>query len=403
MVDSGASLGRASGGSACIRSPRAASTIAWLGRLGFATKALVYGVLGGLLMRSAVSGVQDDASPQGVFVLVAGLPVGDALLATITAGVLAYAGWRVCEGLLGVGSSSRLSAAGNAFRFRVSPLVSAAVYIGYAAFVIKLLLRQDPGAGPQPLDLHPAAAFFLAAAFLAAFVSQAVHVVTGQFLQELKPVVLADARVRRTASAVGRIGFAARAVVFMLVSVLFWKVLTGTLGDDDDDDDDGKRSGEQIVSRALNVLLGNAAGRVWLFITGAGLLVYAAFAFWCVAIRAFPTQPPVFYRELPVDTPPHDVRVGELEVARAGAPPAADDAALHAGAGHDKDDCVAREQLHGRSGSDGTGGQWDALLRDAASGTDSVPLQGGTHAADGSVAVAGGQRTEGGVVAGFHA
>jgi hypothetical protein len=260
--------------------------VAILGQVGFAVKSLVYGILGGLICSSAVSNRIVDESPQGVFVLVAGFPVSNVWMSILAVGVGVYAFWRFSEGVLGQGSSPDLTAFTNCFRFRVSPIVSGTVYVIYCVYIIGLMFYGgQTKASPGSQLLNPALSAIVAIAFLLGFIAQMVHTVRGQFLDELKDSVFNNKPLFYAMNLIGRIGFLGRGLLFMLVSVLFWKQLSGTLDSDDDPD-------RPSITRALATLHGNKAGRAFLFVVGFSLLVYALFAAMCVVFREFPTRTP---------------------------------------------------------------------------------------------------------------
>jgi hypothetical protein len=212
-------------------------------------------------------------SPQAVFLLVGSFPIAQAWLVAMGCGVLLYCLWRLSEGVTGQGWRSTARLASNVFRYRVSPLVSGAVYLSYAVYVFELMDRavsggDGDGGGDTPSDNGDeeqsmptvALAFLLAVAFLAAFLSQLVQAVRplSQFVQELDPGKLrGHPHLRPALIWVGRAGFCGRAIVFMLVSVLMWKVVAGTLSSDEE-----SRRGS-IMTRALLVLHQSTAGRVF--------------------------------------------------------------------------------------------------------------------------------------------
>lgn len=261
-----------------------------LGRLGWLSKAFVYACLGGLLCRGAVSDDVKRESPQAVFVLVGSFPVGNVWLSALALGVAVYALWRFVEGLLGQGYSPDASAASNIFRYRVSPLTSGGVYVAYLVFLCEVLLDVDDGDGEKGDQSEtipsPGLCALLAVAFLAATLSQLVQTLRphAQFCQELDPaVVAAHPSAAAVVKVMGRVGFAGRATLFMLVSVLFWKALSGTLSDDE------SASTGSNMARALRSLHGSGAGRAFLFVLGIALLDYAMFATANVWMRSFPT------------------------------------------------------------------------------------------------------------------
>lgn len=259
------------------------------GQLGWLAKAFVYASLGGLLCRGAASDDVQHESPQAVFLLVGSFPIGKVWLSALALGVAIYATWRLVEGVLGQGYSSSASTFSNLFRFRVSPLTSGAVYIAYLVFLCKVLFQVDSSASgndQQEGIPSPAMCFLLGTAFLAATIAQLVQTFRheAQFCQELDPAMTAQhPRLTFFVKALGRVGFAGRAVLFMLISVLYWKAVAGSLSRED------YESTGSNMARALRTLHGSAAGRGFLFVLGVALLLYGIFALANVRMRSFPT------------------------------------------------------------------------------------------------------------------
>lgn len=120
-------------------------------------------------------------------------------------------------------------------------------------------------------------------AFFIALITQLVNAITGNFIPDLKTSA-PDAR-RWEAIIVhtsGRIGFAARGVVFGTLSGFFWESLA-------------KRNvsgNSSVVGAAINKLANRSGGKFFLMVIAIGLIIYALFAISNAYYKYFPTPPP---------------------------------------------------------------------------------------------------------------
>lgn len=105
--------------------------ISFLGKVGFAGKAIVYGAIGGITINVALGG-HGDSSPQGVFLLLGDNSVGIPVLIVMAVCLMAYSLWRFAEASTGQGSDAQFSRKKNIFKYRVSPAVSGLVYVAYS-------------------------------------------------------------------------------------------------------------------------------------------------------------------------------------------------------------------------------------------------------------------------------
>lgn len=265
------------------------------GRVGWLCKAVIYGVIGGLVCSSVVLDVDKNESPQGVFVFLGSSPNGSgiAFLLVVLVGVLMYAIWRLTEAVSGQGYTDEYSKLKNFFRFRLSPFVSGSVYIAYAVSVIELLRHASEGIeGSSGATCFPECwrattlgiiglAVFSLALFIG-FVTQIVPVFTGRFMKEMKDIVVGHQKLYWFTQVTGRVGFFGRALLFLLVAIAFAQVLLGY----------GFTQDERYhtMAQALNHWRQYTLGKVVLFTMGTSLVVYSLFAGLCVLVRKFPTR-----------------------------------------------------------------------------------------------------------------
>ncbi len=280
------------------------------GRIGFFTKAFIYGFIGGLILQSTFSSLENNDSPQGVFILLGSAPNGASHvnLILMLAGVCIYATWRFWEGTSGQGYDPNFSRRKNFFKYRLSPIASGGVYTAYAIYIITLFVgtKANPGQSTRQQDSScfpicwrnsiggKIGLILLATAFTIATITQLIPACTGNFRNEInfnKFKTKFGKIVKYPFLIAGHLGFFARAVLFFLVCFLFWKIVFG----------------EQIflnpqqatVSQAINAIRNLIIGKIVMGVLGAGLLLYGIFAALCSYYKIFPTPPPSANQTLP--------------------------------------------------------------------------------------------------------
>lgn len=193
-------------------------------RAGYAARAAVYLMLGYLGL--ATSRVEGTSS---VMVDLKALPAGEVVLALTAAGLFGYALFRI------YGAARDLDCDGTGAKGlgrRIGKVASGVAHLGLCYLAVKLLTGGGEGESGAAADMAreaPGGAliFLVAAAGLAAAaVEQGVKAATGRFME------LLAADTPPMAEAVGRIGYAARAVVF---AILAWQAARAGLGDNDGD------------------------------------------------------------------------------------------------------------------------------------------------------------------------
>jgi len=281
-----------------------------IGRIGFAIKALLYGFLGYLCLKSVFGDEQTvNESPQGVFIFLDSQSDGFSHVALITVftGITVYSIWRFWEGLSGQGYDSNFSNKKNFFRYRLSPLASGLVYSLYALYIIFVITgpKPLPNASSRPTDatcfplcwrdtsLGKAGLTLLAIAFTIAMITQLIQTFTKTFHAEMQTAFL-DTNdewrcLRKTVKLIfytaGHVGFAGRSLYFGLVAYLFWRVLFGGVIFLDQT--------ESTTGQAVTAVQTTIAGKVLVGILGFGLMIYGFYVFLCVFLRRFPTPPPI--------------------------------------------------------------------------------------------------------------
>ena len=286
-----------------IRTPRQVSIkrgslVAWMGRAGFLAKAVIWSIIGILTVKSMVQNTIENESPQGVFIFLGATPAGwgIAILIVVLAGVVLYSLWRYTEAIMGQGYSSEFSTPKNFFRYRLSPFISGTMYALYAVFIIDLLVttRDTQPNAPVNETCFPSCwmetvagkigLFFFGLALFIAFITQMGQVIKATFMTEMRKSVT-----RRQMPIAywflqifGRIGFLGRALIFVLVSIVFFEIIAGVQFVQD--------NRLHTIAQALGYWGKNAAGRAVLMIMGVCLVVYGIFDASCVVFRKYPTR-----------------------------------------------------------------------------------------------------------------
>jgi hypothetical protein len=191
-----------------------------LARLGFASRGLMYILIGLLALRAGRS--EDGA---GVLRYLSGGGERGWLLAAMALGFLGYAAWRLIDAFQdgeGHGDGAKGIAA------RLGGVASGLAHLGLAFVAAKLALGSGGGSGDaarqgadKALDLPGGWLLLLAAAVLlvATGLYQLLKAARGGYLRQLAPEAARQPWVQWA----GRLGYAARGLVFLIVGWFFWR------------------------------------------------------------------------------------------------------------------------------------------------------------------------------------
>ncbi|MBC8075328.1 MAG: DUF1206 domain-containing protein [Chloroflexales bacterium] len=195
-----------------------------LARLGYATKGVVYAVVG-LLAAQAAFGLGGQVTDQeGALQAVVNQPFGQLLLGLLAIGLLGYAGWRFVEALIDAeGKGSDLKGVAQ----RLGAILSGVAYAVLAFSAARILVGAGDDGGNATQDWT---AWLMAQPFGRWLVALAGAVVIGVGLQQLYEAFTAGFRKhfkqsemsqaeRTWTSWLGRVGLAARGIVFGLIGV----------------------------------------------------------------------------------------------------------------------------------------------------------------------------------------
>lgn len=200
----------------------------WLVRAGFVARAITYGVIGVLALALALGAGTAGTAPnqQGALTLIARNGFGRAALVAICAGLLAYALWKLTQGIFGTGPEG-----GGSVKpvDRVGNFAGGVVYLAFFAVALRILIGSSANASAQ--QKHAAAGVLSwpggqeivaigGGVLIAISLYQLYDAVSGGFTDEAKTQEMGQAE-RRLFVVLGRVGLGARALVFALVGYFF--------------------------------------------------------------------------------------------------------------------------------------------------------------------------------------
>ncbi|MBU8538654.1 DUF1206 domain-containing protein [Falsiroseomonas tokyonensis] len=194
----------------------------WLARFGYAARGAVTLVVGLLALLAAVSPGGDVTGSRGAIQTIFTQPFGVALIAIAAAGLFGFALWRLCQSVLDADGRGR-DAKGLAVRLGQG--VSAVTYLGLGIFAVGLVLGRGGGGADENESVRDWTAWLLTQPFgrwlvaavglavIGAALGMAAQAWTARFREELS----CDARAARWVVPLGRAGYAARSLVFLLI------------------------------------------------------------------------------------------------------------------------------------------------------------------------------------------
>jgi hypothetical protein len=245
-----------------------------LAKLGFAARGVVYILVGWFAVDAALHG-GEVADNQGAIGSMADGPMGPFLLAIIAAGLLGYAIWRLTEA---AANPEQIGRDAKGSLKRIGHVVSGVAHLILAWTATKLafdLGSNKDGVSPgdesaqdwtallleQPLGRFLVGA--VALGVLVAGIQQAQKAWRGDFIRDLR----GDAPAPGYVCTMGRIGYGARALVFLIIAGLFglaaWSAHASDAGG---------------LADALEILKAQPGGKWLLVLTGIGLGLFGAYS-----------------------------------------------------------------------------------------------------------------------------
>jgi len=244
-----------------------------LGRLGLIGKGALYVIIGLLALQVATGDLGTDTSKSGAIEWVAHQPFGRFLLIALTISLFAMAAWRLLDAFVGD------PVEGDEVKDRVRFAVKGLLYLVFAVIALTTTISawtegedaasSGSGGGEEQqatatvLD-WPAGQWIVAIAGLA-LIAYALymfkrHTIDEKFLERL------DVGSSSWVAPVGRLGYAARSVVFVLMG---WFLFQAGITYDPDE--------SKGMSEALKELAGESWGTVALLVVAFGLVAYGLF------------------------------------------------------------------------------------------------------------------------------
>jgi hypothetical protein len=248
----------------------------WIGRLarvGYVAYGVVYVLVGVLSVRAALGGGDRATGQEGALRQVLLAPLGKVLLGVIVVGLLAYAAWRLFQGFLDPEDEGR-DAKGIVKRF--DHVINGLFHAALAFSAGRLVLGSGGGGGGSPDDwtarllaqpLGRWLAVIAGVVIVGAGLYQFYKAYKADFRDELKLGEM-DARGETWAARSGRLGYAARGVVFIMIGVFLVQAALQT------DSDEARGLGG-----ALETLARQPFGPYILGVVALGLAAYGAFMF----------------------------------------------------------------------------------------------------------------------------
>jgi hypothetical protein len=249
-----------------------------LARAGYATKGVIYAIFGALTVMTAVEGSRDASGSEDAIYTIAAQPFGQFLLAVVGIGLIGYALWRFVQAGIDVdheGSDAKGVAK------RVGYALSGVAHLALAVLVGQLLFGSGGSGGSQQTwvaqalgeSWGPFVIGALGVFIIAAGLHQIYKAWTAKFLEEMKTQEMSPTE-SKAARIVGRVGLAARGVVFPIIGVfLLQAAITANPSE-------ARGAG---VEGALEKIA--EAGVIWLALVAAGLVAYGVYQIFMAKYR----------------------------------------------------------------------------------------------------------------------
>ncbi len=248
-------------------------------RLGYAARGVVYLIIGAFAVVAALSSGDRPTGKKGALQALLDEPFGEVLLGIVALGLLGFALWRVLQAFLDVDHYGREP---KALVRRTAYAVSAAVYAALAFWAVKAAFGSGEQAGSGDQSARDWTAYLMAEPFgqwlvgavgaiiVATGIAIGVRGWKGTFERRLG----LSRAARRWVMPMGRFGFLARAVVFLLIGAFL--ILAAV---------HANSAEAKGLAGALAALQRQPYGWVLLGITALGLFAFGAFQFVMAAFR----------------------------------------------------------------------------------------------------------------------
>jgi len=262
-------------------------TAVLIGRIGFVARGAVYLMVGWLALRAAVGVGTAATDKQGVLETIAQQPEGVLLLGAVAGGLFAYAAWSLVRAVF---DPERLGHDAGGLVARIGFAIAGFSYGGLAFEALHLALGADTAGQSSDASTQDWTARLLNAPFgpplvvvvgvilLAMAATEFIRAYTARFRRELSLGSLGP-EARAWVTRVGRMGLAARGVVFALIGLF---LIQASRHDN---------AGEAVgLGGALQKLAEQPYGEWWLGVVAAGLSMYGLLSLIEARYRQFKRQ-----------------------------------------------------------------------------------------------------------------
>jgi hypothetical protein len=194
-----------------------------LARFGFVAKGVIYVLLGIMAVMAAIGqGSTQQANRNGVAQLIFEQPFGRILAILLVIGVIGYVIWRFVEAIMdpqGAGSDKK------GMVKRIGYFISGLIYTGFAISIIKQLSGSGSGGSDSrqtwtakllEMDAGPFIVILIGLIVIGSGIAQFIKAYNAKFKKHLRLEGM-QAETRKWITRIGRIGFTARGIVWLIV------------------------------------------------------------------------------------------------------------------------------------------------------------------------------------------
>jgi hypothetical protein len=249
---------------------------AWLARLGYLARAIVYLIVGGLALAAAVSRRGPTPGVRGALLDLVHAPFGQLLAFAIGIGMLAFAIWR---GVQAVADTDNRDLSFSGVMIRLGELISAAIYVSLAVYAGGIAFGWHIAAARANISGNAEVRSWSARALSVPGGREALAVIGGVVVGVgIAQIVLGwrgyyrrhlalSGRKERWLDPICKFGLIARGIVFVTIGIF---VCVAAL--------QAKPAAARGFGGALQSLLAQPFGRVLLFLVALGLLAFGLYS-----------------------------------------------------------------------------------------------------------------------------